>query len=216
MKRERIVTENATLDDIDLIDTYIKCTSSETISLTLPAVTASKKGADSIIVNLGSGDVTVEGVTIEEGQHGHIVNDGGTSWVAVIGGDNEIESHAESHQNGGSDEISVAGLSGELADAQPPKSHASNHKVSGSDEVDLDELGEPSDNTNLNATTSKHGLLPKLSGDSEQFLNGDGEWGALPNFLLEQGLTLFMPLMSENYEELQDELSNTLYAEVNI
>jgi len=32
-------------------------------------------------------------------------------------------SHASSHQNGGGDEISVAGLSGELADNQPPKAH---------------------------------------------------------------------------------------------
>lgn len=31
--------------------------------------------------------------------------------------------HATSHQNGGADEISVAGLSGELADPQPPKNH---------------------------------------------------------------------------------------------
>ena len=33
--------------------------------------------------------------------------------------------HAVSHQNNGSDEINVAGLSGELADPQPPKTHDS-------------------------------------------------------------------------------------------
>ncbi|RLC81854.1 MAG: hypothetical protein DRJ03_19710 [Chloroflexi bacterium] len=32
--------------------------------------------------------------------------------------------HANSHEAGGTDEISVAGLSGELADDQPPKAHA--------------------------------------------------------------------------------------------
>ena len=32
--------------------------------------------------------------------------------------------HASRHQNAGADEISVAGLSGELADNQPPKAHA--------------------------------------------------------------------------------------------
>lgn len=32
-------------------------------------------------------------------------------------------SHAGAHQNGGADELSVAGLSGELADPQPPKTH---------------------------------------------------------------------------------------------
>lgn len=31
--------------------------------------------------------------------------------------------HKVSHQDGGTDEISVAGLSGELADDQPPKAH---------------------------------------------------------------------------------------------
>jgi len=35
--------------------------------------------------------------------------------------------HAASHENGGGDEISVAGLSGELADDQPPKDHATAH-----------------------------------------------------------------------------------------
>jgi len=35
-----------------------------------------------------------------------------------------------------------------------------------------------SDVTTKNATDSEHGLLPKLSGDSTQFLNGDGEWRA--------------------------------------
>ncbi len=32
--------------------------------------------------------------------------------------------HAASHQNGGSDEVNVAALSGELADDQPPKAHS--------------------------------------------------------------------------------------------
>jgi hypothetical protein len=41
--------------------------------------------------------------------------------------------HAAEHQNAGADEISVAGLSGELADLQPPTNHASSHLVGGSD-----------------------------------------------------------------------------------
>jgi len=46
--------------------------------------------------------------------------------------------HAASHENGGSDEIDVSGLSGELADPQPPKAHASSHESGGSDELSLD------------------------------------------------------------------------------
>ena len=41
--------------------------------------------------------------------------------------------HKTSHQNGETDEISVAGLSGELADNQPPKTHEATHQVGGSD-----------------------------------------------------------------------------------
>lgn len=43
--------------------------------------------------------------------------------------------HASRHENGGADEINVAGLSGELADPQPPKTHATSHQHSGSDEI---------------------------------------------------------------------------------
>lgn len=46
-----------------------------------------------------------------------------------------IAPHAPDHQNSGSDEINVAGLSGELADPQPPKAHAPDHQNGGSDEV---------------------------------------------------------------------------------
>lgn len=43
--------------------------------------------------------------------------------------------HSSSHENGGSDEISVAGLSGTLADPQTPTAHASTHQHGGADEV---------------------------------------------------------------------------------
>lgn len=42
----------------------------------------------------------------------------------------------------------------------------------------LDDFGAPDDNTDLNATTSAHGLLPKLGGGSTNFLRADGTWAA--------------------------------------
>jgi len=45
--------------------------------------------------------------------------------------------HKARHQNAGDDEIDVGGLSGELADDQPPKAHASDHEDGGGDEVDI-------------------------------------------------------------------------------
>ena len=40
--------------------------------------------------------------------------------------------------------------------------------------IKLDDLGTPDNNTDLNATTGHHGLLPILSGSSGEFLNGNG------------------------------------------
>ncbi len=49
--------------------------------------------------------------------------------------------------------------------------------------IRLDELGDPTDNTNRNATTGRHGLMPKLSGDAMKYMAGDGTWKPLPNGL---------------------------------
>jgi len=93
------------------------------------------------------------------------------TWAEPPGG-----SHAATHQNGGADEISVAGLSGLLADGQTPLSHASSHQSGGADSIKLDDLAAPDDNTDLNATTSAHGLLPKLGGGTTNYLREDGTW----------------------------------------
>lgn len=45
--------------------------------------------------------------------------------------------HASSHEDGGGDEISVAGLSGVLADDQTPLAHKSSHENTGTDEISL-------------------------------------------------------------------------------
>lgn len=49
------------------------------------------------------------------------------SWLGVL------PAHATTHQDGGSDEISVLGLSGLLADAQTPLGHHVSHETGGSD-----------------------------------------------------------------------------------
>jgi hypothetical protein len=42
--------------------------------------------------------------------------------------------------------------------------------------IKLDDLGTPDDNTDLNSTTSQHGLLKKLDGSASKFLDGSGNW----------------------------------------
>ena len=49
-------------------------------------------------------------------------------------------SHKTSHQDGGSDEISVLGLSGLLGDAQTPLAHKTSHQDGGADEISVEGL----------------------------------------------------------------------------
>ena len=59
--------------------------------------------------------------------------------------------HASRHEDGGSDEISVTGLSGDLADPQDPKSHASTHQDGGADEISVTGLsGDLADQQDAN------------------------------------------------------------------
>lgn len=46
-------------------------------------------------------------------------------------------------------------------------------------EIKLDDLGTPDDNTDLNASTSVHGLLRKLPGGTTTFLRGDGSFASV-------------------------------------
>jgi hypothetical protein len=55
-------------------------------------------------------------------------------------------------------------------------SHATRHAAGGADSIKLDDLAAPDDNTDLDASTAKHGLLPKLSGNPEDVMSGDGSW----------------------------------------
>jgi len=64
-----------------------------------------------------------------------------------------IAPHAVTHENGGTDEIDVAGLSGQLADPQIPLPHAPTHEKDGTDEietmlVDEEPMGFPDSSDN--------------------------------------------------------------------
>lgn len=63
--------------------------------------------------------------------------------------------------------------------------HATRHKTGGADVIKLDEFGSPTDNTNLNVSTSAHGLCPKLPNDATKTLDGTGNWTAGANPFLD-------------------------------
>jgi hypothetical protein len=48
-----------------------------------------------------------------------------------------------------------------LSNARTPTTHSNSHKPGGGDEIKLDDLAAPDDNTDLDATAAKHGLMPK-------------------------------------------------------
>ncbi len=58
---------------------------------------------------------------------------------------------------------------------QNPKLHAADHASGGSDTVKLDDLAAPDDNTDLDASPTKHGLFPKFP-NTRQALLGDKTW----------------------------------------
>jgi hypothetical protein len=101
-------------------------------------------------------------------------------WIGIVGKPSTFppDAHAPSHQNGGGDEISVAGLSGLLADPQTPTAHAASHASGGGDPVKLDDLAVPDDNTDLNASMATHGLMQKYPGGTTSFLRADGTFAA--------------------------------------
>jgi hypothetical protein len=58
--------------------------------------------------------------------------------------------------------------------------HHASHELGGLDQIKLDDLGVPDDNTDLDATTSRHGLMEKLDNDVTHFLSGIGTWVTPP------------------------------------
>ncbi|MDD3972686.1 MAG: hypothetical protein PHC31_12350, partial [Clostridia bacterium] len=54
--------------------------------------------------------------------------------------------------------------------------HSAAHEYGGSDVIKIDDLGAPDDNTDLNASTSKHGLCPKGTGTGTKYLKDDLTW----------------------------------------
>jgi hypothetical protein len=64
----------------------------------------------------------------------------------AAGGANDYDPRADI-QNGEPQEMSVQGLSGDLADAQDPKDHAGDHSQGGGDEITVENLGTGSNDT---------------------------------------------------------------------
>lgn len=65
--------------------------------------------------------------------------------------------------------------------------HASRHHSGSADPIKLDDLAAPDDNTDLNASATAHGLLPKWPNNTTTFFRGDGTYATPPNTLGSDG-----------------------------
>jgi hypothetical protein len=88
--------------------------------------------------------------------------------------------HHAAHEVGGTDAVAIthAQTTGQTANDHHNRDHASTHGPAAADALKLDDLAAPDNNTDLNASASAHGLLPKLSGVATDRLAGDGTFVA--------------------------------------
>jgi len=61
--------------------------------------------------------------------------------------------------------------------------HHTTHESGGTDAIKLDDLATPDDNTDLNVSISRHGLVPKAPNDNTQYLNGLGAYADPVGFM---------------------------------
>ncbi len=96
----------------------------------------------------GTGVLTVSGFGILGGSAGINYGPGSITNITVDHGivtglsnsTADLVVHHDRHENGGADEISVAGLSGLLADPQTPVTHHTRHENGGDDEINVNGL----------------------------------------------------------------------------
>jgi len=99
-------------------------------------------------------------------------NAGAKSFVALSDTPDSYDGAASKVVRVKSDESAL-----EFVDPGAPGAHHTTHEAGGADAIKLDDLESPDDNTDLNVSTSKHGLCPKAPNDTTKFLRGDGAWG---------------------------------------
>jgi len=135
---------------------------------------------------------TVDGVVISSGSIS-----GGLTWLAAQNLNNQALTNinvdsgsidgtvigANSATAGTFTSLSVSG--GNITnvgnvDGVDVSDHSDRHEDGGADAIKLDDLASPEDNTDLDATTVAHGLLPKLDDDSSHYLDGQGSWTTPP------------------------------------
>lgn len=112
-----------------------------------------------------------------DGSTRNIVDSGKTASDFAPAAQGVTNGNSHDHSGGDGGQIAYGNLSG-VPSTFAPTAHKTSHQSGGADAIKLDDLSAPDDNTDLDASTSAHGLLPKLPNDTGKFLRGDGTWAA--------------------------------------
>jgi len=126
-------------------------------------------GSDALWASIAWGDVSKVGSNLTDlatRQHAGLTN---------VTSD---QHHPQSHTLASHSTKPHSALSDVTSGQHHAQLHGSSHHSGGGDAILLDDLASPDDNTDLNASTSKHGLLLKLGGGTVNYLRADGTWTA--------------------------------------
>ena len=73
--------------------------------------------------------------------------------------------------------VAYSATTGQCTDDHLAQAHQTAHNSAGADALKLDDLSAPDDNTDLNFSTTAHGLVPKGT-NTDNFPKDDGTWSA--------------------------------------
>lgn len=88
--------------------------------------------------------------------------------------------HAQSHTLASHSTKAHSELTG-IGSSDHHVRYADSEAVAAAKTVKLDDFTAPDDNTDLNVSTSRHGLVPKAPNDATKFLNGQGNYTVPPS-----------------------------------
>lgn len=123
-------------------------------------------------INAGSSSVTITDDVTEDEVDIDVVDA-----TTTLKGKVELATDGENAAN-----VVVQGNDTRLSNARTPTAHNTTHQSGGSDAIKLDDLSAPDDNTDLDVSTSAHGLAPKITGLDGDVLtrSGDGAVWSTP------------------------------------
>jgi hypothetical protein len=97
------------------------------------------------------------------------IDDGGNRGVGLVEVDNDGSVRFVKKL------ASIQDLPDEILPSSLPAHHET-HELGGTDAIKLDDLSTPDDNTDLNSSSSRHGLLKKLAATTNTYLDSFGNW----------------------------------------